>query len=130
MMQRVVEYAVSLAVEAVADVLAAGGVDRGCAGVAGEVMAGREASDIAGLAEDGRGDHRSDAVDRCQRGAAGLDRFVDACLDVLDALVRARMSASSLSNYPMLLCERVISARAPAAIDLVLKRKEQHERRQ
>lgn len=60
--------------EAVADVLAAGGVGQGGAGVAGEVPAAGEAGDVADQAEDLRGGDDTQAVDLGQTAARRNER--------------------------------------------------------
>ena len=59
----VVEAAVPGAREPVAEMLAAGGIDRGGAGPGREVVAVGEPGDVAGVGEDPGGAGRADAVD-------------------------------------------------------------------
>jgi hypothetical protein len=58
--QRVVDPPVPGAGEAVADLVAGGGVDRGGAVVAGEGVLSGEPCHVAGLSQDPPGDHRAD----------------------------------------------------------------------
>ena len=74
-MDRVVQLAVAAAVEPVADVRAAGRLDGGDAGVAGEVGSVLEPGGVTHDAEDLRGEDRADAGDFGEGGAGGVDRL-------------------------------------------------------
>src|SRR5215210_8871656 len=70
-----------------ADDVSTGRVQWRGSGVAGEVVVGREAGDVADLTEDHRRGDRSDADDAGQGGAGGLDGFGDPRLDRLELAV-------------------------------------------
>src|SRR3954452_16679237 len=72
--QRAVELTVPGSGKPVATLLAAGGLDRRRAAVAGVMVAGREAADRAAVPDYLCGQHRPDAVDWGQSGARGCDR--------------------------------------------------------
>jgi hypothetical protein len=71
----------------VADDLAAGGLQQRGADVGGEVVFGWEPADVADLAEEGGGQHRSDPEQPEQAGVGLGNRGLDAHLDRGDALL-------------------------------------------
>ncbi len=83
-MQREVEASAAAAVEAVPDVLTADGVDRGVAGIAGEVHPARQAPHVANVEEYQRGDDRANPEDVLQRAGTIGQRLLDARPDRLE----------------------------------------------
>ena len=69
------------------DDVAAGRLERCCAGEAGEVVPTREPADVADLAEDDSGQHRTDADDAGEVGAGRFHRRADLFGDRLDLAV-------------------------------------------
>jgi hypothetical protein len=75
--------------------------DRGGAGVAGEVAAGRERVDVAGVAQDDGGAERAAAVDVGQRGARGDNCLDDAFVDGEELVVEPTYIAQQLECHPL-----------------------------
>jgi hypothetical protein len=79
--QGVVALAVAGSRQAVADDLAAGGLDRGGAVVGREVVLGREATHVADLAQELGGQNRADAEQLDEGGRRLGDGVPEACFD-------------------------------------------------
>jgi hypothetical protein len=98
-----VELAVAASVQSMPADIAAGGLHRGGAGVAGEVVAAGEAGDVAGVAEQLGGQHRADPVQLGQGGAVLADRSADGLAGGLDLAVQAAHVGQQLVGDPLAL---------------------------
>jgi hypothetical protein len=98
-----VELPVATPVQPMPAQIAAGGLDRGGAGVAGEVVPVREAGEVAGVAHQLGGQHRPDPVHLGQGGPVVVDRAADGLAGHLDVPVQATHIRQRLPSDPLAL---------------------------